>query len=147
MDAGDIRDTLEIIDRVGKNKPAKAPEPELAAQIPAPRPTEVRKPEPAKAEQTQRTAPPVTVAAVRPAVVRPAAKPAAASTAESLAQESIAKIRALRRQGLESIQRGKIDAAITLLRDAYALAKGTDLSDLLLLDLERARKIKSGLVR
>lgn len=155
MDVGTIRDTLEIVDRAAQAKAAAKPAPAIPAQ-PA---REVDKTSSQTVVASHATMAPASVVPPSPVTAKPKPAGAAAKAPTSIptamsattfaqtATDSLNRIRALRKQGLESIQRGNIDAAITLLRDAYVLAKGTDLSDLLSLDLERARKIKSGMLR
>jgi formylglycine-generating enzyme required for sulfatase activity len=146
MKPGNIRDTLEIVERVAQSqtqsqsrtqpsvseKTASQSVPPVAA-IPA-----KEKPVVAKAKEKE------IVLAAKSARFPPAQRSTAFVT-EANAQ--IARIRSLRRQGLELVERGKVEAAISSLKQALTLAKGTDLFELLTLDLDRAHKIKDMMSR
>jgi formylglycine-generating enzyme required for sulfatase activity len=144
MNAAQI--SASIDQETKKSAEPVAPVP-VAAKPPA---SATPKPVPAVAQTVKPPAPVAPVAKPAPVPAKPpvtAAKaPAAVSTSLVAAppqSAAIARIRGLRKQGLESIQRGNVDTAISLLSQASHLAKGTDLAELLTLDLERARKIKS----
>jgi formylglycine-generating enzyme required for sulfatase activity len=112
-------------------KPAPVPAAVQVAATPAPKPAPVPAPAPAPIAAA--------VKAPVPTFVAPPAGPSAAQLT------TIKQVRDLRKQGLEFIQRGEVDKAIARLTQASKLAKGTDLAELLSLDLARARKIKDGL--
>ncbi len=127
-------------DPVPPPKPVVAPLPEpkpvqAAAAAPSPKPAPVAAPKSAPlgtpATVTAQAIPPATAPAPGPKVV------AFATPVPPNPNADIGKIRALRRQGLELVQRGNLDAAFNILNQASLLARGTDLSELLTLDLKR----------
>ncbi len=133
---------------VVEKRPDPVPPPKpVVAPLPEPKPLQVATPAPKPAPTPAPVAAPKSAPLGTPATVTAQAMPPAAAPAPKVVafatpvpanpNADIGKIRALRRQGLELVQRGNLDAAFNILNQASLLARGTDLSELLTLDLKR----------